>query len=42
VADRDRALRSMISALRPGGWLLVEDADPALQPLICPDEYGPE
>ncbi len=32
----------MVSTLRPGGWLLVEDADPALQPLICPDEHGPE
>lgn len=42
VADRDKALRSMISVLRPGGWLLIEDADPALQPLICPDEHGPE
>lgn len=42
VPDRDRALRSMIQALRPGGRLLIEDADPALQPLICPDEYGPE
>ncbi|MEU8969758.1 methyltransferase domain-containing protein [Streptomyces monashensis] len=42
VPDRERALRSMIQALRPGGLLLVEDADPALQPLICPDEYGPE
>lgn len=42
VADRDAALRSMVRALRPGGRLLVEDADPALQPLICPDEYGPE
>jgi SAM-dependent methyltransferase len=42
VPDRDRALRSMIKALRPGGRLLVEDADPALQPLACPDEYGPE
>ncbi|MEU9474905.1 methyltransferase domain-containing protein [Streptomyces sp. NPDC048191] len=42
VPDRERALRSMIQALRPGGRLLVEDADPALQPLICPDEYGPE
>ncbi|GAB2738999.1 methyltransferase domain-containing protein [Streptomyces bullii] len=39
--DRERALRSMASALRPGGRLLVEDADPALQPLLCPDEYGP-
>jgi SAM-dependent methyltransferase len=42
VADRARALRSMAGALRPGGWLLLEDADPALQPLICLDEYGPE
>ncbi|MFJ9470247.1 methyltransferase domain-containing protein [Streptomyces caniferus] len=42
VADRAAALRSMVQALRPGGWLLIEDADPALQPLICPDEYGPE
>jgi SAM-dependent methyltransferase len=42
VPDRERALRSMIKALRPGGRLLIEDADPALQPLICPDEYGPE
>jgi SAM-dependent methyltransferase len=41
VAARDRALRSMVESLRPGGWLLLEDADPALQPLICPDEYGP-
>lgn len=42
VPERERALRSMIRALRPGGRLLVEDADPALQPLLCPDEYGPE
>ncbi|MEU6280572.1 methyltransferase domain-containing protein [Streptomyces sp. NPDC047028] len=42
VPDREKALGSMIEALRPGGWLLVEDADPALQPLTCPDEYGPE
>jgi hypothetical protein len=31
----------MIDALRPGGWLVLEDADPALQPLACPDERGP-
>lgn len=41
AAERETALRTMVRALRPGGWLLVEDADPALQPLICPDEYGP-
>lgn len=42
VADRAQALRRMVQALRPGGWLLLEDADPRLQPLLCPDEYGPE
>jgi SAM-dependent methyltransferase len=41
VEERDRALRSMVAALRPGGRLLLEDADPALQPLSCPDEHGP-
>ncbi|MFH0520480.1 methyltransferase domain-containing protein [Streptomyces sp. M41] len=41
VADRERALRSMIEALAPGGRLLIEDADPALQPLPCPDVHGP-
>ncbi|MGW0194135.1 class I SAM-dependent methyltransferase [Nonomuraea sp. NPDC003201] len=29
VADRERALRSMIAALKPGGRLLLKDADPA-------------
>jgi SAM-dependent methyltransferase len=42
VPARIEALASMVRALRPGGWLLIEDADPALQPLICPDESGPE
>ena len=32
----------MIQALRPGGWLLLEDAAPGLRPLLCPDESGPE
>lgn len=41
VADRERALASMHRALRPGGRLLIEEPDPALQPLACPDEYGP-
>jgi SAM-dependent methyltransferase len=31
VPQRDEALASMVEALKPGGWLLVEEADPALQ-----------
>ena len=41
VPDRARALATMVAALRPGGWLLVEDADTELQPLVCLDEIGP-
>ncbi|WP_084713273.1 methyltransferase domain-containing protein [Streptacidiphilus rugosus] len=41
VPDRARALATMAAALRPGGRLLVEDADTALQPLACLDESGP-
>jgi len=41
VPGRDAALATMAASLRPGGVLLVEDADPALQPLSCPDETGP-
>jgi SAM-dependent methyltransferase len=42
LPERERALRSMIGALRPGGWLLVEDADPALQPLSVIDPVSAE
>jgi SAM-dependent methyltransferase len=42
IPERERAFRHMISALKPGGWLVIEDADPALQPLSCIDAYGPE
>ncbi|WP_030564640.1 methyltransferase domain-containing protein [Streptomyces aureocirculatus] len=42
VPDREQALRAMVRALRPGGRLLIEEADQALQPHACPDEYGPE
>jgi SAM-dependent methyltransferase len=42
VPDRARALANMVAALRPGGWLFIEDADPALQPLSCLEELGPE
>ncbi len=41
VPRRADALATMVGALRPGGWLLLEEADPGLQPLVCPDEYGP-
>jgi Methyltransferase domain len=41
VAGRDAALAAMTGALRPGGWLLAEEADLSLQPLACPDEAGP-
>ncbi len=41
VVNREKALQAMTQVLRPGGWLFLEDADPALQPLICIDEYGP-
>ena len=33
IPEREKALAAMVGALRPGGWLFVEDADPALQPL---------
>src|SRR4051812_18618782 len=35
VPHRNRALAQMVSALGPGGWLIVEEAAPALQPLVC-------
>jgi SAM-dependent methyltransferase len=41
VPQRERAIEAMVSALRPGGWLVLEDADPALQPLLCPEDDGP-
>lgn len=42
IPERQRALHNMLSALKPGGWLVIEDADPALQPLSCIDAYGPD
>ena len=41
VPRRAEALAAMARALRPGGWLVLEDADPGLQPLLCPEESGP-
>jgi SAM-dependent methyltransferase len=40
LPDPTAALAVMAAALRPGGWLLAEAADPMLQPLACPDEHG--
>ena len=37
VPRRAVALRRMAGALRPGGWLVVEDFDVSAQPLACPD-----
>lgn len=42
VPERGAALSTMVAALRPGGWLLLEEADPGLQPLVCPDDIGPD
>jgi SAM-dependent methyltransferase len=42
VPERDKALATMVASLRPGGVLLVEDADPALQPRSCLEETNPE
>jgi SAM-dependent methyltransferase len=41
VPQRDRALAAMVSVLRPGGWLVLEEADPALQPRSCLEDAGP-
>lgn len=42
IPRRERAFQNMIEALKPGGWLVIEDADAALQPLSCIDARGPE
>jgi len=42
VPNRTAALATMVSAVRPGGWLFLEEADPGLQPFACPDDFGRE
>lgn len=41
VIERELAIANMVKALRPGGWLILEEADPELQSMACPDEFGP-
>jgi SAM-dependent methyltransferase len=42
VPDRQEAMRRMAAALRPGGWLVVEDFDVSVQPQACPDAANAE
>lgn len=42
IPAREEALRRLAAALGPGGWLLVEDFDVALQPLAHLDARLPE
>jgi hypothetical protein len=41
LSTRVEAITRMMAALRPGGWLLVEDYD-QVQPLVCIDACRPE
>jgi hypothetical protein len=41
LPDPSVALTTLVAALRPEGWLLLESSDPNLQPLACPDEVEP-
>jgi SAM-dependent methyltransferase len=38
VQERERALRRMLAALRPGGWLVCEDADNVSVALVSPTD----
>jgi SAM-dependent methyltransferase len=41
VPQRAQALAAMVAALKPGGWLLLEEADPGLQGFGLPGRVGP-
>lgn len=41
VRERAAALTALVSVLRSGGWLVLEEADPALQPLVCLEDRTP-
>ncbi len=38
---RNEAMERMITALRPGGWVLIEDYDHVM-PFVCVDAHRPE
>jgi SAM-dependent methyltransferase len=38
IPQREQALRNLVRALRPGGVILIQEADPTLQPLLCLEE----
>ena len=40
LPEREAVVGRLASSLRPGGFLFLEDADPALQPLSCIDPAG--
>jgi SAM-dependent methyltransferase len=40
LAGRDGVLAKLVAALRPGGWLLLEEADCYAQVALSGDEYG--
>jgi SAM-dependent methyltransferase len=42
VPQRHVALERMAAAVRPGGWLVLEDFDAQMQPLACVDVVTPE
>ena len=42
IPERDEALRRMAGALRPGGWLLIEDFDSELQSAAYIDAHLPD
>ena len=42
LPGRELALGNMVAALRPGGWLVVEDFDVDFQPCATPDASTPQ